>query len=114
LPLRKRRQIWFKGERLRLKHSNNIASKNSKFNLFIITEGEFKETKLYFKLPQPGDVTIGIYDLQGREVHYAELTARSPYGTYLLEGDLLGSAGVYFVRVKSGDREEAFKVTYLP
>ena len=72
------------------------------------------ETKLYFKLPQPGEVTIGIYDLQGREALYAELTARSPYGIYLLEGDLLGSAGVYFVKVKSGDRQEAFKVTYLP
>jgi hypothetical protein len=71
-----------------------------------------------FRTAEDSDVRVAVLDAQGREV--AELTrGRQPAGDHLLRWDgrdargAAASPGIYFVRVESGERTAARRITLL-
>ena len=60
-------------------------------------------TYIHFSIPKSGDVSLKVYDVQGREIteYFNELLNA---GTYNFEFDGSGlSSGVYFYRLVAGD-----------
>ncbi len=75
-------------------------------------------TEIRFALPQPGAVTLCIYDVSGREVRrLLDEVALSGAGAAIWDGtDASGRdlpAGVYYYRVSSGARQEAHRLVLV-
>ncbi len=75
-------------------------------------------TKVYFSVPQSGEVSIRVYDVKGELVR-ALLEGRVDAGSYYVSWDGSGddgwevASGVYFVRIEAGGREETVRVVVL-
>ncbi|MDP8237685.1 MAG: T9SS type A sorting domain-containing protein [Candidatus Hatepunaea meridiana] len=67
-----------------------------------------------FQVRLTREFQIKIYDLSGREVFSDRLFASSIDATYTIKGSQLGGAGIYFVRLITGNKQETLKIIYLP
>ncbi|MDP8237686.1 MAG: T9SS type A sorting domain-containing protein [Candidatus Hatepunaea meridiana] len=67
-----------------------------------------------FRVEQMNKFQIVIYDLSGREVFSDRVFASSSDATYTIKGSQLGGAGIYFVRLMTGIRQQTIKLIYLP
>ena len=91
----------------------------SSFQLYPAFPNPFNpKTTIQYDIPAETDVTLAIYDVQGRKVHTLENEHKSP-GTFQVEWDGLNSAGVrvasglYFVRMTAGEFYQMQKMTVL-
>ncbi len=75
-------------------------------------------TSIEYGLPHDADVSIEIFDIQGRLVSQP-ITSHQAAGYYTLEWlprDLSGSplgTGLYFVRIQAGDLDDVIRMVYL-
>jgi hypothetical protein len=64
-------------------------------------------------MPEPGNVTIGVYDVAGRRVATLE-NAHRPAGTHVVTWDASGLCqGMYFYRLRAGPKTVARPVLVL-
>jgi hypothetical protein len=76
-------------------------------------------TQIRYDLPSPAPVTLRVYNVAGRLVRELAHSASQPAGRYELiwdgrdaGGERVG-AGIYFIRLKAGERSETRRVVYL-
>ena len=75
------------------------------------------EASISFVIPQEGDVTVGVWDVQGREVARL-LDQRLAPGAYTVKWDGRGrdadmSPGVYLVRLRTQGRTEVRRLALI-
>lgn len=76
------------------------------------------ETAVRFEIARAGPVSLDVYDVAGRRVR-GLASGERPAGAYSIpwnrrdEGDRLVSSGVYFLRLRSPDREEARRIVVM-
>jgi flagellar hook assembly protein FlgD len=76
-------------------------------------------TTLHLALPEPGPVTVSVYDIRGRRIRILEEGFRGA-GEHLLVWDgrddtgQRASAGLYFFRIRAGGRQSVQKIVLTP
>ncbi len=69
---------------------------------------------LHFELPHSNRVTLTVFDLTGREIYSITDRFSVGNGKMMVNGKVLGGAGVFFARISSGDLVETVKLVYVP
>ncbi|MDP8237684.1 MAG: T9SS type A sorting domain-containing protein [Candidatus Hatepunaea meridiana] len=67
-----------------------------------------------FRVELSSEFQINIYNLSGREIFTDRALSSSSNAKYIIKGSQLGGAGIYFVRLITGNMQETLKIIYLP
>ncbi len=93
-------------------HEPNI-SPASDFSLTAYPNPFNSSTVIEYDLAVTSEVSIGIFDIQGRRLETIE-QGRQPAGPHSVIWDATGqSSGIYFYRVKAGDKSETRKMVLI-
>ena len=71
-------------------------------------------TTISFPVKKNADIKIGIFDLQGRELLSETINPAFGKSKYIIDGERLGGAGLYVVRLDTGYEQHCLKLVYLP
>ncbi len=98
-------------------HNLNVENETTLPEAFTVTvsPNPFNSTAtIKFALSQTQTVHIAVYDINGRKLLSQHDTFSAGVGKILVNGGELGTAGVYFASVQSGNDVNVVKLVYLP
>ena len=91
-----------------------LESNSSGYALMQNTPNPFSgETTITFVLPQNGEATLTVFDVTGKVAYSSTQTYTTGLHTVTLNSDDLGSEGVWFYRLNSGDFSSTKKLTVI-
>jgi hypothetical protein len=83
------------------------------FDMTVVSGPAASVQRVGYDLPDPAEVTLGVYDVQGRLIRRL-VQAAQPAGSHVVDWDAAGlPSGVYFYRITAGERMEAMRVTII-
>ena len=90
------------------------AMEVNNFSLYQNTPNPFTaETRIGFVLPEATEATLTIYDVTGKVVHVIEGDYNQGYNEEGVSRDQLGSAGVYYYQLETGDHTATKKMIFM-
>ncbi|HHE46313.1 MAG TPA: T9SS type A sorting domain-containing protein, partial [Bacteroidetes bacterium] len=70
--------------------------------------------RIGFKVEKAGEVRLELFDIQGRKILSEAESFPSGSGDYVIDGDRLGGAGVYLLRIGMNGGWRTLKLIYMP